>query len=72
MSLVELIASSFLDLISKQARPECRCKRVLVFLSPTERNAQDTKMIMRVVDGALVSLVFAAGRSRVRAPLNKI
>ena len=30
MFLVELIASSFLDLISKQARPECRCKRVLV------------------------------------------
>ena len=29
-------------------------------------------MTMRVVDGALVSLVFAAGRSRVRAPLNKI
>ena len=72
MFLVELIASSFLDLISKKARPECRCKRVLVFLSPTERNAQDTKMTMRVVDGALVSLVFAAGRSRARAPLNKI
>ena len=30
MFLVELIASSFLDLISKQARPECLCKRVLV------------------------------------------
>ena len=30
MFLVELIASSFLELISKQARPECRCKRVLV------------------------------------------
>ena len=30
MFLVELIASSFRDLISKQARPECRCKRVLV------------------------------------------
>ena len=32
MFLVELIASSFLDLISKQARPECRCKRVLVVM----------------------------------------
>ena len=31
MFLVELITSSFLDLISKQARPECRCKRVLVW-----------------------------------------
>ena len=30
MFLVELIASSFLDLISKQARCVCRCKRVLV------------------------------------------
>ena len=30
MFLVELIASSFVDLISKQARPACRCKRVLV------------------------------------------
>ena len=30
MFLVELIASSFLDLISKQARPKRRCKRVLV------------------------------------------
>ena len=30
MLLVEFIASSFLDLISKQARPECRCKLVLV------------------------------------------
>ena len=30
MFLVELIASSFLDAISKQARPECRCKLVLV------------------------------------------
>ena len=30
MFLVELIASSFLDPISKQARPECRCKLVLV------------------------------------------
>ena len=30
MFLVELIASSFLDLISKQARPACRCKRVFV------------------------------------------
>ena len=30
MFLAELIASSFLDLISKRARPECRCKRVLV------------------------------------------
>ena len=30
MFLVELIASSFLDLISKQAKRECRCKRVLV------------------------------------------
>ena len=30
MFLIELIASSFLDLISKQARRECRCKRVLV------------------------------------------
>ena len=30
MFLVELIASSFLTLISKQASPECRCKRVLV------------------------------------------
>ena len=30
MFLVELIASSFLDLISKQARRKCRCKRVLV------------------------------------------
>ena len=30
MFVVELIASSFLDLISKQARGECRCKRVLV------------------------------------------
>ena len=30
MFLVELIGSSFLDLISKQARPECRCRRVLV------------------------------------------
>ena len=29
MFLVELIASSFLDGVSKQARPECRCKRVL-------------------------------------------
>ena len=27
---VELIASSFLDLISKQAKPECGCKRVIV------------------------------------------
>ena len=31
MFLVELITSSFLDLISKQARPECHCKRVLVW-----------------------------------------
>ena len=30
MFLVELLVSSFLDLISKQARPKCRCKRVLV------------------------------------------
>ena len=30
MLLVEFIASSFLDQISKQARPECRCKLVLV------------------------------------------
>ena len=30
MFLVELIASSFLDLISEQARLACRCKRVLV------------------------------------------
>ena len=30
MFLVELIASSFLDLIFKQARPECRCKCALV------------------------------------------
>ena len=30
MFLVELIASSFFYLISKQARRECRCKRVLV------------------------------------------
>jgi len=30
MFVVELIASSFLDLISKQARAVCRCKRVLV------------------------------------------
>ena len=30
MFLVELIASSFLDLISKQARPESRCKHILV------------------------------------------
>ena len=30
MFLVELIASSFLDVISKQARPACRCKPVLV------------------------------------------
>ena len=35
MFLVELIASSFLDLISKQARPEWRCKRVLVLLQIT-------------------------------------
>ena len=31
MFLVELIASSFLDLLSKQARPECCCK-LSVFL----------------------------------------
>ena len=30
MFLVELIASSFLDLISKQVRPECLRKHVLV------------------------------------------
>ena len=30
MLLVEFIASLFLDLISKQARPECLCKLVLV------------------------------------------
>ena len=30
MFLVELIASSFLDLISKQARPACHCKCVFV------------------------------------------
>ena len=30
MFLVELIVSPFLDLISKQERPGCRCKRVLV------------------------------------------
>ena len=30
MFLVELMASSFLDSISKQARLVCRCKRVLV------------------------------------------
>ena len=30
MFLVKLTASSFLDLISKQARPDCHCKRVLV------------------------------------------
>ena len=30
LDFVELIASSFLDVISKQVRPECRCKRVLV------------------------------------------
>ena len=30
MFLVELIASSFFYLISKQARRECRCKRILV------------------------------------------
>ena len=30
MFLVELITSSFLDLISKQARPESRCKCILV------------------------------------------
>ena len=35
MFLVELIASSFLDLISKQARPEWRYKRVLVLLQIT-------------------------------------
>ena len=35
MFLVELIASSFLDLISKQARPAWRCKRVLVLLQIT-------------------------------------
>ena len=35
MFLVELIVSSFLDLISKQARPECHCKRVLVISSST-------------------------------------
>ena len=32
MLRVELIASSFLDLISKQARGEYRCKRVLLVL----------------------------------------
>ena len=32
MFLVELIAFSFLDLISKQARLKCRSKRVLVTL----------------------------------------
>ena len=32
MFLVELIASSFLDLISKQATPVCSCKRVLTWL----------------------------------------
>ena len=31
MFLVDLIASSFLDLISKQAIPEWHCRRVLVF-----------------------------------------
>ena len=30
MFLVELIAFPFLDLISKQARPGCRCMRVVV------------------------------------------
>ena len=30
MFLVELIDSSFLDLTSKQVRPECCCKRVLL------------------------------------------
>ena len=30
MCLVKLTASSFFDLISKQARPDCHCKRVLV------------------------------------------
>ena len=30
MFLVKLTASSFLDLISKQAKPDCHCKRVLV------------------------------------------
>ena len=30
--LVELIASSFLNLISTQARLECRCKRVLLII----------------------------------------
>ena len=30
MFLVKLIASSFLDLISKQVRPDCHCKHVLV------------------------------------------
>ena len=30
MFLVVLIASSFLDPVSKQSRPEYRCKRVLV------------------------------------------
>ena len=35
MFLVELIASSFFDLISKQTRLVGRCKRVLVFFLNT-------------------------------------
>ena len=36
MFLVELIASSFLDLISKQLRPECRCKGFLVHIAKVQ------------------------------------
>ena len=48
MFLAELIASSFLDLISKRARPECRCKRVLVVKRKKKRLDQSqTKVIFR-------------------------
>ena len=47
MFLAELIASLFLDLISKRARPECRCKRVLVEKKKKRLDQSPTKVISR-------------------------
>ena len=48
MFLVELIASSFFHLISKQARPKCRCKRVLV--CGTNVSVSQSSISLQVVD----------------------
>ena len=65
MFLVELIASSFIYLISKQARRECRCKRVLVDnriafqIASSSRNANDRTFssifLFRITLAAIIS-----------------